>query len=81
MFEEARAMFIYCVSPVHMGAGTALGVIDNPIQRERHTGHPTMAGSGLKGAFRHHLSAAWSKEEIWRVFGPDAGDSAEHAAP
>lgn len=79
MFEEARAMFIYCVSPVHMGAGTALGVIDNPIQRERHTGHPTMAGSGLKGAFRHHLSAAWSKEETWRVFGPDAADSAEHA--
>ena len=53
MFQTKDAMFIYCVSPVHMGAGSAIGIIDNPIQRERHTGHPVMAGSGLKGALRH----------------------------
>jgi len=29
-----------------MGAGQAVGVIDNPIQRERHTGHPFFASSG-----------------------------------
>jgi CRISPR-associated protein Cmr4 len=79
MFEEARAMFIYCVSPVHMGAGTALGVIDNPIQRERLTGYPTIAGSGLKGALRHHLAVSWEKDEIWTVFGPDTSDSSEYA--
>jgi CRISPR-associated protein Cmr4 len=50
MFEKKAAVFLYAVSPVHMGAGQAIGVIDNPIQRERHTNHPCFAGSGIKGA-------------------------------
>ncbi len=58
MFQASQPLFIYCVSPVHMGAGTAVGLIDNPIQRERHTEYPMMAGSGLKGAIRHHF---WSQ--------------------
>ena len=57
MFEKQAALFLYAVSPVHMGAGTATGLIDNPIQRERHTGHPSFAGSGIKGAARH----AWEQ--------------------
>ena len=50
MFEKRAAVFLYALSPVHMGAGSAIGVIDNPIQRERHTNHPCFAGSGIKGA-------------------------------
>ena len=87
MFQAKRPLFIYCLSPVHMGAGTALGIIDNPIQRERHTGHPMMAGSGLKGAVRHHV---WSQlpegqrrngaaSMLHRIFGPDSGNADDHA--
>jgi len=86
MFSATKALFIYCVSPVHMGAGTALGLIDNPIQRERHTEYPMIAGSGLKGAVRHHF---WSQipEDIRtdkekykthllnRLFGPETNAS------
>lgn len=91
MFEEQTALFIYCVSPVHMGAGTALGVIDNPIQRERHTEYPMFAGSGLKGAVRHDFWAqavqnvedavkGLSYELITRVFGPEpAAGASDHA--
>jgi CRISPR/Cas system CMR subunit Cmr4 (Cas7 group RAMP superfamily) len=57
MFERHAAVFLYAVSPVHMGAGQAVGVIDNPIQRERHTGHPCFAGRGIKGAVRHSFRA------------------------
>lgn len=53
MFERHAAVFLYAVTPVHVGAGQAIGVIDNPIQRERHTWHPNIAGSGIKGAVRH----------------------------
>lgn len=83
MYLEQRAVFIYCVSPVHMGAGTALGVIDNPIQRERHTEYPIFAGSGLKGAVRHYFWAqaqALSKENhaapelVKGIFGPAPED-------
>ncbi|MER2527620.1 MAG: type III-B CRISPR module RAMP protein Cmr4 [Candidatus Competibacter denitrificans] len=82
MFQAQKALFIYCVSPVHMGAGTAVGLIDNPIQRERHTDYPMVAGSGLKGAVRHHF---WSQLDdgsrkdktnlLNRLFGPDTNAS------
>jgi CRISPR-associated protein Cmr4 len=77
MFEQTRMLFLYAVTPVHMGAGQAIGVIDNPIQRERHTNHPNMAGSGLKGAIRHQAVAmdGWDKELVNRLFGPDSGNS------
>jgi CRISPR-associated protein Cmr4 len=65
---------------VHTGAGQAVGVIDNPIQRERHTGHPCFAGSGIKGAVRHGFeSIGGDPELIDRLFGPDAGSGELHA--
>lgn len=85
MFQAKAAMFLYSVSPVHVGAGTALGAIDNPVQRERHTGHPVMAGSGLKGALRDEAergTSAWDPGEVSLVFGPQAeraNDDSRHA--
>jgi CRISPR-associated protein Cmr4 len=80
MFERHAAVFLYAVSPVHMGAGQAVGVIDNPIQRERHTGHPCFAGSGIKGAVRHSFQALGGDPALMdRLFGPDAGASDLHA--
>lgn len=74
-------MFIYTVSPLHMGAGSAIGLIDNPIQREVHTEWPSMAGSGIKGAIRHALKgeSGWTNGDLTAIFGPDPGqrDSAE----
>jgi len=80
MFEKHAAVFLYAVSPVHMGAGQAIGVIDNPIQRERHTDHPCFAGSGIKGAVRHGFTAIGGDAAlIDRLFGPDAGAGDLHA--
>ncbi len=79
MFTEKRPMFIYSISPVHMGAGTTLGVVDNPIQRERHTEHPVIAGSGIKGAMRYASSKNGLKEDVKAIFGPEPGASSDHA--
>ena len=80
MFEKTAAVFLYAVSPVHMGAGQAVDVIDNPIQRERHTRHPCFAGSGIKGAVRHGFEAlGGDKTLIDRLFGPDSGSGELHA--
>lgn len=80
MFEQQAAVFLYAVSPVHMGAGQAIGVIDNPIQRERHTGHPCLAGSGIKGAVRHSFASLGGDEShISLLFGPESGSSDLHA--
>ena len=80
MFQRQAAVFLYTVSPVHVGAGNAIGVIDNPIQRERHTGHPCFAGSGLKGALRHGFEAiGGDKALIDRLFGPASDNPSLHA--
>jgi CRISPR-associated protein Cmr4 len=36
MSQQQTAVFLFSVSPVHMGAGAPVGVIDNPIQRHKH---------------------------------------------
>ncbi|MDO5623718.1 MAG: type III-B CRISPR module RAMP protein Cmr4 [Pseudomonadota bacterium] len=80
MFEKTAALFLYAVSPVHMGAGQAIDVIDNPIQRERHTQHPCFAGSGIKGAVRHSYHAlGGNKDDINRLLGPESGCKQLHA--
>jgi len=80
MFEKQAAVFLYAVSPVHMGAGSAVGVIDNPIQRERHTHHPSFAGSGIKGALRHGFQALGGQaSHINRLFGPESQSGDLHA--
>ena len=77
MFQEKRLAFMYALSPVHMGSGTSLGVIDNPIQREKHTGHPVFAGSGIKGACREAAKQSGCSN-VNIIFGPDTNAS-EHA--
>jgi len=87
MFEKNAALFLYAVSPVHMGAGQAVGIIDNPIQRERHTNHPCFAGSGIKGAVRHGFKALARGQHqedaikglINTLFGPESDSGELHA--
>ena len=80
MFEKTSAIFLYAISPVHMGAGQAVDDIDNPIQRERHTSHPCFAGSGIKGAVRHNYKALGGDEaDITRLLGPASGNGDLHA--
>lgn len=51
--RQAGALLgLHAQTALHPGAGTALGAVDLPVQRERHTGWPTIAGSALKGVLR-----------------------------
>lgn len=58
MFEKTAAVFLYAVSPVHMGAGQAVDIIDNPIQRERHTDHPLLCRQRHQGCGAPQLRSA-----------------------
>lgn len=52
MYKLAKPFFMICETPLHAGSGSDLGVIDLPIQRERHTGFPKIEASGIKGCMR-----------------------------
>lgn len=75
MFEERALMFLYAISPVHMGAGQAIGVVDNPIQREKHTNYPIFAGSGIKGSLRDVFQARLGSDLTRKIFGPETNAS------
>lgn len=44
-----QILTLYCHTPLHVGAGSSVGAIDQPVIRERHTGFPTIPNSTLKG--------------------------------
>jgi CRISPR-associated protein Cmr4 len=67
---------LHAQTALHPGAGTALGTVDLPVQRERHTQWPTIAGSTLKGvlrdAHRGHIAARTDLDDLPRFDdGPD----------
>jgi len=73
------AILIQALTPLHPGSGTNPGVIDLPIQRERHTRWPNIPASALKGVFRDYsrqkvaqgrsAKEADADEQIVNVFG------------
>ena len=49
---KGAILYIHALTPLHPGAGTALGAVDLPVQRERHTSWPLVPSSSLKGVLR-----------------------------
>ena len=56
MFKSAKPMFLIVETSLHAGSGSDLGIVDLPIQREKHTNYPKVEASGIKGAIREVLS-------------------------
>ncbi len=78
MYKSAKPLFLVCETPMHVGSGSDLGIIDLPIQRERHTGFPKIESSSLKGALREAFETAFKNEanadnriKVHRTFGHD----------
>jgi len=91
MYKAFQPFFLIAEAPIHAGSGSEAGIVDLPIQRERHTGFPKIEGSGIKGCFREALENSSKavkirdqeilsndKLYITLVFGPEES-GAEHA--
>jgi CRISPR-associated protein Cmr4 len=76
---EAMLMFVHALSSIHPGSGTALGVVDLPVQRERHTQWPTIAGTSLKGVLRAEAKSRIDPTTWLALFGPETSNAADHA--
>jgi CRISPR-associated protein Cmr4 len=57
---KQRLLYLFTRTPLHVGAGSSVGAIDQPVQRERHTGYPIIPGSSIKGVLRDHLRSLGS---------------------
>lgn len=52
MYTKVKPFLLHAISSVHPGSGSEVGLVDLPIQREKHTGFPKIESSSLKGAIR-----------------------------
>lgn len=91
--QTSALLFLHAQTSLHPGSGTALGTVDLPVQRERHTGWPLIPGSALKGILRDRCrevakanygndrkKANEEDEDLTAVFGPGKVDeSSAHA--
>ncbi len=79
MFKQAKPLFLIVETPLHAGSGSDLGIVDLPIQREKHTDYPKIEASGLKGSIREIFDAQAKNgkvknDEVLLTFGPETGD-------
>ncbi|MBB6175196.1 CRISPR-associated protein Cmr4 [Anoxybacillus tengchongensis] len=79
MYSIVQPFLLHAVTSVHAGSGSEIGLVDLPIQREKHTGFPKIESSSLKGALRYHmkLSANGNKDEEKKleiIFGGEKSD-------
>lgn len=81
--QEAAVLFIHAQTPLHPGSGTALGIVDLPVQRERHTQWPLIPGSTLKGILRDACRPpdgnGAAREDWLAAFGPETAEAEKHA--
>jgi len=64
------------VTPLHVGCGQAVGVVDLPVIRERATGYPFIPGSGIRGSLRDIFENK-NKDLTQTLFGPEADPGAD----
>lgn len=76
---NARILTLYAETPLHPGTGQTTGVVDLPVQRERHTGFPKIEATGLKGSLRSVGEQKLSEQEVTAIFGPDTTRASDHA--
>lgn len=75
MYKVKKALFFNILTPMHVGGSYELSVIDQPIQRESHTGFPKVESSSLKGSLRHaFMKKEIEKAEIDQIFGTEEAD-------
>lgn len=58
MYSNNNLLILTCESPTHVGSGSNLGLIDGPIQREKHTNYPKIESSSLKGPIRENFEVS-----------------------
>jgi len=71
---ESRPYLLHALSPLHVGTGQSVGVIDLPLARQKATGIPFVPGSSLKGVLRElrrpREETGAACEQHHAVFGP-----------
>jgi len=79
---ETRPYLLHSLSPLHLGVGHSVDIVDLPITRMQSTGNPTVPGSSVEGVLRDvrgETGAGVTADQIRAVFGPDTANASANA--
>lgn len=76
--KEYDLMFVNVITPLHNGSGEGLGIVDNPIMRERTTQFPMIQATSIKGVLRDAYEEK-KNPNVVALFGPPPGKGEDHA--
>lgn len=68
---KRHLLTLYTRTPLHVGSGTSVDVVDLPIMRERITGFPVIPSTSLKGVLREEARQRIGEETTRLLFGED----------
>lgn len=72
MYSQVKPFLLHAISSLHVGSGSKIGLVDLPVQREKHTGYPKIESSSLKGAIRSTVrNQVGRTRELELVFGSE----------
>ncbi len=72
---KQNVLTLFTRTSLHVGAGSSVGAIDQPVIRERHTRFPVIPGSSLKGVLRDMVQEDKGENEASWLFGWDKYES------
>ncbi|MDR1613466.1 MAG: type III-B CRISPR module RAMP protein Cmr4 [Planctomycetota bacterium] len=77
---KTRILVLFTRTPLHVGAGSSVGAVDQPVIRERHTGFPVIPGSAVKGVLRDYADrdAEGLNQEVETLFGLEGSTGNEN---
>lgn len=64
MYRKCLPFFLLAETPIHAGSGSEIGIVDLPIQREKHTQFPKIESSGIKGCIREAFEHSQKKVRL-----------------
>jgi CRISPR-associated protein Cmr4 len=77
---KTHILHIFTRTPLHVGAGSSVGAVDQPIQRERHTGFPIIPGSSIKGVLRDFFAVPEEGDDVFGCSAKGKDDSGSAGA-
>lgn len=81
-YSQASVVLIQAISPLHVGMGRGVGIVDLPVQRDA-LGFPTIFASSLKGPLRATFNRLVGKDGetcTHIIFGPGDGRDEDYYA-
>lgn len=79
---DFQLVYYQNITPLHIGCGQDVGLVDNPIIREKTTSFPFIPGSSIRGVLRDQCETkdtSTDKEKFYALLGPDAEGDVDYS--